>query len=195
MPVIAATLVTFIIASVAFRTICLRTDPSSRRGTIIINVALAIELVILIFTVTTLSISFSVSNTPLTDDVVDVYLSLAGGYRESKVDVDDETSLQGAILLYYKPGCPDCTAIWDELTNAVAEADKPDVYFINTKSPTGRKLLERYPVEDVPSGVYVARAENNTDSFREKLFMTTKNGTHFRWEALDFLLRCQAQRW
>ena len=194
MPVIIAAFAPLLITTFAVRAISLRTDPASRRGTTAVNVSLAVALVVVAFTVTTLSVAFTVSNTPLTDDVVNIYRTVASGYRESR-NIPEGDALRGAILIYFKPGCQDCSAIRDELLDTVVEADKPNVYFVNTKSPTGRALLEKYPVKEVPAGVYVAYAENNTESFREALFTTTAAGTKFRWEAVDFLLRCQAQRW
>lgn len=166
----------------------------SRRAALARGAASALAVAALTWAVVTLSLAICVSNTPLTDDVGNVYGSVAGGYRESK-NVPEGDDVRGAVLIYYKPGCADCAAIWDALTDALVEADRPDVYLINTRSPTGRELLAKYPVREVPAGVYVARADNNTESFRANLFTTTEGGTVFRWEALNFLLRCQAQGW
>lgn len=187
----SASLAAAILAWLAARHLARR---ESTRSAVARGAASALAVVALTWAVVTLSLAVCVSNTPLTDGVVNVYRSVAGGYHESK-NVPEDDGLRGAVLIYYKPGCADCEAIWDALSEALVEADRPDVYLINTRSPTGRALLEKYPVKEVPAGVYVARADNNTDAFRENLFTTTEDGTRFRWEALNFLLRCQAQGW
>lgn len=77
--------------------------------------------------------------------------SIANSPVESKMDTDDVPG--GTIILYYKFGCKDCEAVYKDLK--AQTKDIADVYWISTESKTGETLLDKYPVTEVPSGVYV----------------------------------------
>lgn len=203
MPVIIATVAPPAIAAVVFL-VSNRLEGERRRDRrSAANACLALFAATTVFSSATLAFACYSSNTPLTDDAINVYRMVATGRRES-TDVPTE-KLEGSIIIYFKPGCPDCAAIWDELTKAVDEASAKNprgkTYFVNTKSPTGRALLERYPVDEIPSGVYVASKGNNTPAFREVLFEKTRDyetedvETTFRKDSLEFLFECQNQNW
>lgn len=83
--------------------------------------------------------------------------------KEDKLPDD----LTGCIIIYYKFGCPDCEAIYTELKEKLS--DKPNVYWIASRSIQGKKLLGSYPVEKVPTGVYIYKNPNkNATSFVQK---------------------------
>ena len=65
----------------------------------------------------------------------------------------DENAFYGSIIMYYKFGCPDCGAIkkeWDAQT-----PDDPNIYWVSTRSEEGKKLIQKYTANEVPSGIYV----------------------------------------
>lgn len=82
---------------------------------------------------------------------------------ESKVP----EKLAGSIIIYYKYGCDDCEDIYEDLSNKVK--DKSNVYWISTRSQQGKKLLKNYPVDTVPSAVYV-----RNDTFNGNILFTSK---------------------
>lgn len=63
--------------------------------------------------------------------------------------------LKGKLVMYYRFGCPDCNAIypeWNEMTK-----NRKDVYWVSTRSEQGKKLLEKYPIHEVPAGIYIKK--------------------------------------
>lgn len=104
--------------------------------------------------------------------------------------------LSGCVLVYFRPGCPDCEAVWPDLKATLAESGLERVYFVNTRSARGKALLEKYPVQEVPSGAYVARRGNNTPSFHELLYKYAADGeVVFREEGIDALYSYQVRNW
>ena len=61
----------------------------------------------------------------------------------------------GAIVILYRYGCPDCEAIYDDLRNAIDELDLKDVYYVASSSEYGQKLVEEGDIRYVPTGVYL----------------------------------------
>ncbi len=69
--------------------------------------------------------------------------------EEDKVPDD----LHGKIIIYYRFGCPDCSAVYPQLTEKLKEYK--NVYWISTRSAQGKELIAKYPVKEVPSVLYV----------------------------------------
>lgn len=65
--------------------------------------------------------------------------------------VPDDVS--GKLLVYFRFGCSDCEAVYNSLYSELKNI--PDVYYVSTRSEHGLELLQRYPVEETPSAVYV----------------------------------------
>lgn len=63
------------------------------------------------------------------------------------------TDLKNKLIIYYKFGCGDCESIHNELQEMLHE--HKDVYVIYTRSKQGKELRKTYPVEKVPSGMYI----------------------------------------
>lgn len=61
--------------------------------------------------------------------------------------------LHGKLIIYYRFGCPDCSAVYPELSKRLSEI--ANVYWISSRSPQGKQLLQSYPVDEVPSALYV----------------------------------------
>lgn len=62
-------------------------------------------------------------------------------------------NLKNKLIIYYKFGCGDCESIHNELQEVLHEYK--DVYIIYTRSKQGKELRKTYPVEKVPSGMYI----------------------------------------
>ena len=117
------------------------------------------------------------------------------GINKSPVpDKYDETTAKGKILIFYRFGCSDCEAVYDDLSKAVSDAD---VLWISTRSDTGKKLVEEYKIEEVPSGVYVREnAYNNALPYTKKLLYTVNadGETEFDKTAIERLLYLQSEK-
>lgn len=61
----------------------------------------------------------------------------------------------GAIVILYRYGCPDCEAIYDDLHDAIDELDLKNVYYVASSSEYGQKLVEEGDIRYVPTGVYL----------------------------------------
>lgn len=61
----------------------------------------------------------------------------------------------GAIVILYRYGCPDCEAIYDDLHEAIDELGLKDVYYVASSSEYGQKLVEKGDIRYVPTGVYL----------------------------------------
>lgn len=62
---------------------------------------------------------------------------------------------QGNILIYYRFGCRDCEAVYDELKTEVEE--KENIYWVASRQSEGQKLLQKYTVSEVPTGVVIQK--------------------------------------
>lgn len=71
----------------------------------------------------------------------------------TKKDID----LPGNIIIYYRFGCKDCEAVYDELNERIEQNN--NIYWVCTRSKLGKRLLQKYVVEEVPSGIIIQ--ENN----------------------------------
>lgn len=82
----------------------------------------------------------------------DMLQSIEYSPREDKLpsDIDELTN---DIILYYKFGCEDCEAIYQELQDTFSNVE--NLYWVSTRSEQGQSLLKTYPTPQVPAGVYV----------------------------------------
>lgn len=60
---------------------------------------------------------------------------------------------QGTILIYYRFGCGDCEAVYDDLKAEVE--GKENIYWVASRQSEGQKLLQKYTVSEVPAGVII----------------------------------------
>lgn len=61
----------------------------------------------------------------------------------------------GAIVILYRYGCPDCEAIYDDLHKTIDELGLKDVYYVASSSKYGQELVEEGDIRYVPTGVYL----------------------------------------
>lgn len=105
--------------------------------------------------------------------------TVASVIKAQKYGFNDESDLlpedlSGSIIIYFKYGCEDCYDIHDELTKALKNKDN-HIYFISTKSETGEKLLEKYPVAEVPSAIYITKENSEQNAYAQVLLYEPSN--------------------
>lgn len=86
----------------------------------------------------------------------------------SEEAIKDE--LTGKFIYYYKYTCKDCAAIDTQLEALFSEATY-EVVPIETRSEIGKKLLELYPVSEVPAGLVIHEDGTHT----KRVIYTTDN--------------------
>lgn len=74
--------------------------------------------------------------------------------RRTPVESALPPDTDGALIVYYRYGCPDCEAVYDELKSKLDARGTP-YYWVSTRSDQGRALLDEYVVDDVPSVLYI----------------------------------------
>lgn len=111
-------------------------------------------------------------------NIKDIQKAINASPIQSKLPND----LKNNLIIYYKFGCPDCESIYDELLNNLKNTQ---VYWVSVKSKTGKNLLNKYPVSDVPAGLYIT----NTDTGVTKtLSKSINNQTVLDLDNLNYLL-------
>ena len=83
---------------------------------------------------------------------------------------DDKSELTNSIILFYRFGCEDCEAIYNK--ERIASKQIKDIYWVSTRSKQGKELLKKYPIKEVPAGVYIA---NNGSGVIEYLDSKSKD--------------------
>ena len=74
-----------------------------------------------------------------------------------------------------------------------------NIYFVSSRSERGKKLLEQYPVDEVPAIVYVRIKESEiSKTYTEVLYEKIKNKnndetTVFRKDKLNFVIERQLE--
>lgn len=76
--------------------------------------------------------------------------------------------LTGKIILYYRFECEDCKTIYADLSDTIKNNE--NIYWVSSRSKQGQSLLEKYPVDDVPSGIYI-----RYDTFNGSIEYTQKS--------------------
>lgn len=61
----------------------------------------------------------------------------------------------GAIVILYRYGCPDCEAIYNDLREFIDEIGLTDIYYVASSSEYGQELVEEGDIRYVPTGVYL----------------------------------------
>ena len=101
---------------------------------------------------------------------------------------------QGAIIIFVKYGCPDCTAIYSTINEF---ASHENVYIIHSTSEVGRELIARYNIADVPAAVYVRINNYNggLEYTQKSLYTTDEAGNVIpNTENINRLLELQSQQ-
>lgn len=87
-------------------------------------------------------------------------------------------------VIYYKFGCPDCKAIHKNLHDQLKVYD--NIYYIYTRSKTGKRLRKTYPVKKVPSAIYI---DKNKRTYTCVLYKKQNRHAKLDWDNLNKLIK------
>lgn len=117
---------------------------------------------------------------------------LYNGIKNTPVEDKLPEDTSGCIILFYKFGCKDCEAIYNELLEYTK--NKPKIYWVSSRSEQGKALLENYPIESVPTGIYIHTNSDKTRYTKKSLYYTSNSGDILLDKtAIDRLLYLQEQ--
>ena len=96
--------------------------------------------------------------------------------EKSPVEDTLPEDINGSIVIYYRFGCTDCEAIYTDLSKTIS--DKDNIYWVSTESDQGKKLMDAYPIDSVPSGIYIYNNKQNSNTYVQKpLYKTSENAS------------------
>ena len=147
---------------------------------------------IIIFLITTLIISYVIASSHglYTTDLT--LNQLYTGIQNTPVEDELPNDITGTIIIFYKFGCTDCDAIYEDLSAYID--GKSDIYWVSSRSEQGKTLLTTYPVESVPTAIYIHVNSDDNAYTKKALHYTDENGdTKFDMAAIDRLLYLQEQ--
>lgn len=113
--------------------------------------------------------------------------------KSSPVEDKLPSNLQQCIIIYYKFGCKDCEGIYKELQGSIK--DTQNIYWVSTRSNQGKKLRELYPIDAVPTGVYIySDSTSSAPHFIKKILYERDNTEliHLNKTNLERLLELQS---
>ena len=92
---------------------------------------------------------------------------------------ENYNDLKGKIIIYYRFDCPDCHYTYKPLLQYLDKnkIDMNDVYFVSSRSEQGKKLMQTYPIEEVPSGVYIYKNQTGYTDYVKKVIYDDEDGT------------------
>ena len=79
---------------------------------------------------------------------------MAAGLLNSPYEDELPQDLSGRLIVLYRFDCGNCHDIYPDLKNAL---EGREVYWVYSRSEQGRALLKEYPVQSVPTGMYVCQ--------------------------------------
>lgn len=107
------------------------------------------------------------------------------GIARSPIESTLPENLDGCIIIYYRFDCPDCKAIYDDLMTASENVD--NIYFVSSRSEQGSALLNQFPVEEVPSGIYIRMyTYNGALTYTKKVLYYTDENGNIIFDVADF---------
>lgn len=120
--------------------------------------------------------------------LIEILEKLPKTFKESKLPEDNPGD---KIIIYFRFGCHDCESIYQDLT--LAMEDVPDVHYISTRSDQGKRLMEKYPVDETPSLVYIYPDGEKFAVY--KLYVIGLDGNaHLNQEFIDRALELRSEQ-
>ena len=111
------------------------------------------------------------------------------GIQNSPEENELPDDLSGKIIIYYRFGCSDCEALYEDLSDALFGSD---FLWVSTRSRQGKALRSRYPVQYVPSGVYIST--DGTENFTHVLYGTRDGIPYLNYDAVNRLIELQNEQ-
>lgn len=115
------------------------------------------------------------------------------GIANTPVEDELPDNLSGCIVIFYKFGCTDCEAIYDELSAHIN--NQANIYWISSRSAQGQRLISQYNIDYVPTGIYIMKdSDDGSDFVKKRLAEVDANGNPvLNTEGLNRLLYLQEQ--
>lgn len=90
--------------------------------------------------------------------------------KSTPVESELPEDLSDCVVVCYRFGCEDCTALLPGIMDELSSIER--VYYTSTRTPQGQEFIKKYPVDEVPSAVYV-----RADGTRLSYTLYTNDGT------------------
>lgn len=114
------------------------------------------------------------------------------GIKNTPVEDKLPDDIEGCIIIFYKFGCTDCGAIYEDLS--AYTKDLENVYWISSRSEQGKALRVTYPIESVPTAIYIHVNSDDNSYTKKALHADDNNGnTILDTSAFERLLYLQEQ--
>lgn len=151
-------------------------DPSkfeNRRKIIITSFLVSFVLATLLFAQIFIAINKGMNS--LSVSLPDMIQGIQTSPTQDKMPHD----LNNTIIILYRFECDDCRAIYPDLKEYLDKhkTEQTKVYFIPSRSNSGKKFVEFYNIEFVPTGIHIKKQNsNNPQDFTIKNLSTTNFG-------------------
>lgn len=157
-------------------------------NTTITKALYSISLLFAVMIFSTSILKFKAQDHGLYTTDITIYKMITGiqnSHKEDKLPDD----LNDKIIIYYRFGCPDCEAIYNDLNTYTTDNDL-NVYYVSTRSNQGKKLLKQFPVKTVPTGIYIYKNSHGELTYIQKDLCNTD--TSLNYNALNRLFFLQS---
>lgn len=93
-------------------------------------------------------------------------------FRDSIFYTAEDTESAPALIIVYRPGCPDCEGTYQKMSSYLSQLKDTHPHFhagwVNSRSDLGSELVDKYNIKSVPMAILIDK--NN----QAKLFNYTK---------------------
>lgn len=98
---------------------------------------------------------------------------------------------KGDLVVFYKFGCPDCDAVYDD-ANALAAESGVTLKWVSTDTDLGHEFAEKHGIDWTPTGVYVLNEKiGETEIIQAHIDKTEGDETVLDADALSNLIEYQ----
>ena len=119
------------------------------------------------------------------NNLTEIQNNIKFGFIDQSKELPEDP--KGSVIIFYKWGCIDCENIHDELLSKLTEYNLYKTYFVSSRSEKGKELLEQFPMDSVPSGIYI-RYDTESNGYQGYVL---NDGTKLNEYNLDTLLSVQ----
>lgn len=118
--------------------------------------------------------------------LADIKYNIEHGFVDQSNELPDD--LKGCVIIFFKWGCADCANVHDDLLAALDNYDLFKTYFVSSRSQRGQEIIEQYPIEEVPSIIYIRYEPAGGYEYQ---YRSLHDGTSFDAYNLDVILGVQ----
>lgn len=120
------------------------------------------------------------------ETLADIKYHIEKGFIDQSDEVPDDP--KGCVIIFFRWGCDDCINVHDAMLEKLKEYDLFKTYFVSSRSDRGQELINQYPIESVPTGIYIYYDMNSGVPYQRKVL---NDGTELHEYNLDTLLSVQ----